>query len=147
MAFEAEPLEDGIDHPAERIIDDALRSVHGRRVLAWFRALSVDVERPGLAASILRCLGRRRPGTSAWRVEIVRSALAADDVEMRDAAVQAAESWGDPGNTRGALEPHGGATLASRLYRGRGRGPWRVDSGNVPGPKDRSRQMGCETEY
>ncbi len=93
MAFEAEPLEDGIDHPAERIIDEALRSVSRWRVLARLRALSVDVERPDLAASILRCLGRQRPGTSEWRVELVQSALAADDVELRDAAVQAAESW------------------------------------------------------
>ena len=115
MAFEAEPLEDGIDHPAERIIDDALRSVHGRPVLAWFRALSVDVERPGLAASVLRCLGRRRPGTSAWRVEIVRSALAADDVEMRDAAVQVAESWGDPG-MREVLSSHTEAVPWLRAY-------------------------------
>ena len=115
IAFEAEPLEDGIDHPAERIIDDALRSVHGRPVLAWFRALSVDVERPGLAASVLRCLGRRRPGTSAWRVEIVRSALAADDVEMRDAAVQAAESWGDLG-MREVLSSHTEAVPWLRAY-------------------------------
>ena len=115
MAFEAEPLEDGIDHPAERIIDDALRSVHGRPVLAWFRALSVDVERPGLAASVLRCLGRRRPGTSAWRVEIVRSALAADDVELRDAAVQAAESWGDLG-MREVLSSHTEAIPWLRAY-------------------------------
>ena len=115
MAFEAEPLEDGIDHSAERIIDDALRSVHGRRVLVWLRALSVDVERPSLAASVLRCLGRRRPGTSAWRVEIVRSALAADDVEMRDAAVQAAESWGDLG-MREVLSSHTEAVPWLRAY-------------------------------
>ena len=97
MAFEAEPLEDGIDHPAERIVGDALRSTNGQGVLAKLGSISVDVERPELAASVLRCLGRRRPGTSAWRVEVVRFALAADDVEMRDAAVQAAESWGDAG--------------------------------------------------
>ena len=115
MAFEAEPLEDGIDHPAERIVDDALRSVHGRRVLAWLRALSVDVEHPDLAASVLRCLGCRRPGTSAWRVEIVRSALAADDVEMRDAAVQAVESWGDLG-MREVLSSHMEAVPWLRAY-------------------------------
>ncbi len=97
MAFDAEPLEDGIDHPAERIVDDALRSTNGQGVLANLKSMSVDVERPDLAASVLRCLGRGRPGTPAWRVEVVRCALAADDVEMRDAAVQAAESWGDAG--------------------------------------------------
>ena len=115
IAFEAEPLEDGIDHPAEWIIDDALRSVHGRRVLARLKTLSVDVERPGLAASVLRCLGRRRPGTSGWRAELVRSALAADDVEMRDAAVQAAESWGGP-ETRAVLLSHAEAVPWLRAY-------------------------------
>ena len=115
IAFEAKALEDGVDHPAERIIDDALRSVHGWRVLAWLRALSVDIERPGLAASVLRCLGRRRPGTSAWRVEVVRSALAADDVEMRDAAVQAAESWGGL-EMREVLLNHAEAVAWLRAY-------------------------------
>ena len=95
-AFEDTPLEDGINHPAELIIDEALRSVDGQCVFGRLKSLSVDGGRPELAASVLRCLGRRRPGTSAWRAEIVRLALAADDIEMRDAAVQAAESWGGP---------------------------------------------------
>lgn len=93
-AFEDTPLEDGIDHPAEPIIDEALRSVDGQRVLGWLRALSVAAGHPELAASVLRCLGRRGLGTPAWRAETVQAALATEDVEMRDAAVQAAESWG-----------------------------------------------------
>ncbi len=115
IAFEAEPLEDGIDHSAEQIIDDALQAVHGRSILVWLGALSVDVERPSLAASTLRCLGRRRLGTTPWRVEIVRSALTADDVEMRDAAVQAAESWGDLG-MREVLSSHTEAVPWLRAY-------------------------------
>ena len=93
-AFDAEPLENGINHPAEQIIGDALRSGDRLHILAWLRALSVDVEHPGLSASVLRCLSRSRPGTSVWRAGVVRAALGAGDVEMRDAAVQAAESWG-----------------------------------------------------
>lgn len=93
-AFDAEPLEDGINHPAEQIIAEALQSAERLHILACLRALSVDSEHPGLSASVLRCLSRSCPGTSAWRVGVVRSALGADDVEMRDAAVQAAESWG-----------------------------------------------------
>ena len=92
--FEAEPLEDGIDHPAEQIIGQALQSVETFHILACLEALSVDAEHPGFSASVLRCLSRLRPGTSAWRAGVVRTALGVDDVEMRDAALQAAESWG-----------------------------------------------------
>ena len=94
VAFEETPLEDGINHPAEWFLDEALRLVDVQHVLVWLRTLVTDVRRPLFASSVLRCLGRRRPGTPAWRAGIVRAVLAADDVEMRDAAVQAAESWG-----------------------------------------------------
>ena len=36
-------------------------------------------------------------GTAAWRAGLVHGGLASDDIELRDAAIQAAESWGDPG--------------------------------------------------
>ena len=115
MAFDADPLEDGIDHHAERIIDDALRSGGGRRIFAWLRECSLDAGDPGFAANVLRCLGRRRPETSAWRAGVVCSALAANDVEMRDAAVQAAEAWGDPEMLE-ALERHTEAVSWLRTY-------------------------------
>ena len=96
MAFAADPLEDGMAHPAEEIIGEALRSTEDKPVLDWFRTFSLDAERPSFAASVLRCLGRQTPpGTDLWRTELVRDGLAMDDVEIRDAAVQAAESWGD----------------------------------------------------
>ena len=41
-------------------------------------------------------VAKRYLGTSSWRSELVRNALALDDVEIRDAAVQAAELWDDP---------------------------------------------------
>ena len=95
-AFAADPLEDGMSHPAEEIIGEALRSTEDKPVLDWFRTFSLDAERPSFAASVLRCLGRQTPpGTDSWRTELVRGGLAVDDVEIRDAAVQAAESWGD----------------------------------------------------
>ncbi len=105
MAFEDRPVEDGINHPAERIIDDALQSVDVQLHLEWLRTLSVDTGSPDLASSVLRCLGRQQPGTPAWRAEVVRAVLATDDVEMRDAAVQAAESWGGV-EMRNALQSH-----------------------------------------
>ena len=95
-AFETQPLEDGMHHQAEDIIGQALQSGKDQRILEWLRDFSLDTAQPVFAASVLRCLGRQEYlGTSSWRSELVRDALALDDVEIRDAAVQAAEFWGD----------------------------------------------------
>ena len=93
-------------HPAERILAEALRSAGDRPVFEWLRSFSRDAAQPSFAASVLRCLGRqKRPGTDSWRVALVRGGLAAGDVEIRDAAVQAAESWGGS-DMRNILESH-----------------------------------------
>lgn len=96
-SFEADPLEDGMYHPAEEIIVEALHSEENLHVLEWLRAVCLDAARPSFAASVLRCLGRQtEPGTNSWRAELVGAALAINDLEIRDAAVQAVESWEDP---------------------------------------------------
>ena len=95
LAFEAEPFENGMDHPADQIIENALRSTRDERILEQFGALCLDIERPSFASSILRCLGRQtNMGNAAWRAGLVRDALATADIEIRDAAVHAAEFWG-----------------------------------------------------
>lgn len=95
-AFEIEPLEDGMHHKAEVIIEQALQSGEDERILEWLREFTSDDTQPVFAASVLRCLGRQEYlGTSSWRSALLRDALASDDVEIRDAAVQAAELWGD----------------------------------------------------
>ena len=95
-AFEAEPLEDGMYHPAELIIGDALQSTESERVLEWLRELSLDTAHPGFSAEVLRCLARQvHPGSALWRAELVRDGLAMENAEIRDAAVRAAEWWGD----------------------------------------------------
>lgn len=105
-AFDAEPLEDGMDHPAEEIIGQALKSREDVRVLDWLMEFSLDVAHPNFAASVLRCLGRQvYPGTESWRTNLVSSALDIDYAEIRDAAVQAAELWGGKG-IRNVLEAH-----------------------------------------
>ena len=97
-AFEADPLEDGMDHPAERVIGEALHHAENEHVLDWLRAVSLDTAQPSFAASVLRCLGRiEHVGPPSWCAQLVRNGLELDDVEIRDAAAQAAESWGDPG--------------------------------------------------
>ncbi len=115
MAFDEAPVEDGIDHAAERIIEEALRCVDEKRALCWLGELALDAEHPTLAASVLRCLGRCQPGTAVWRAGVVRAALAIDDVEVRDAAAQAAESWREP-ETRAALQSHAEAVPWLRAY-------------------------------
>ena len=96
--FEVDSVEDGISHPAEKIIADALAASHEDQVLDWFREFSLDADQPGFAASFLRCLGRlSNPGTEEWRVDLVRRAMRADSVQVRDAAVQAADRWADAG--------------------------------------------------
>lgn len=94
-AFEDEPFENGMGHPADQIIEDALRSSRDERILEHFSALCLDIERPSFASSILRCLGRQTEiGNATWRAGLVRDALGLDDIEIRDAAVHAAEFWG-----------------------------------------------------
>ena len=94
--FEAEVLQDGERHPAEDLIQEALRTSQERVVLRWFETWAVDASQPSFAASVLRCLGRQgRFGTDSWRTELIRKALSVDDVDIRDAAVQAVESWED----------------------------------------------------
>ena len=116
MAFAADPLEDGMSHPAEEIIGEELRSTEDKPVLDWFRTFSLDAERPSFAASVLRCLGRQiPPGTDSWRAELVKAGLAMNDVEVRDAAVQAAESWGDR-NLADVMKAHSEAEPWLREY-------------------------------
>ena len=105
-AFEAEPVEDGMDHSAEDIIEEALLSTEEPRIFEWLQGFCLDAARPNFAASILRCLARQpNPGTTSWRTDLVRSALDMDDAEIRDAAVQAAEFWGGQ-DIRNVLEAH-----------------------------------------
>lgn len=105
IAFDETFIEDGVSHPAEQILDEALHSAHSEFALSWLRALFLNVDRPLFTSSVLRCLGRRQPGNDEWRAEIVRLAIESNDVEVRDAAVQAAESWGGS-EIRSVLQRH-----------------------------------------
>ena len=97
-SFDENPIEDGIDHPAEDIIVNAIHFNDAELVFYWLKSFSLDAEHPSYAASILRCLGRlKSPGKVSWRVDLIRKALAMEDAEIRDAAVQAAECWGGEG--------------------------------------------------
>ena len=87
------------------MIDEALNSTNRQYVYEWISELATDLDKPVMAASLLRCLSRRAFDSGEWCVKIVQSALASDHLEMRDAAVQAAESWAGA-EIRKVLEQH-----------------------------------------
>ena len=84
-------------HKAEDIIEQTLQSggrrAHSRVVERFFLRRRATGLR-GVCSALSWAPGAF-PGTSLWRSELVRDALDLDDVEIRDAAVQAAELWGD----------------------------------------------------
>ena len=100
-SLEAEPLEDGVSHAADGLIEAALCDVSteiASRIYETLRELTLDPEHPAFAADVLRCVGRQElPGTSSWRAELISVALKSSHVELRDAAAQAAGMWGDAG--------------------------------------------------
>ena len=112
VSFEEESVEDGMYHPAEDIILDALKK-RGEKALSWIREFILDATRPDLGYSILLCLTHRPPpGTASWRVQLIHDALGSRNIVVRDAAAQAAESWADPEvvptlRTKKANEPVG----------------------------------------
>lgn len=90
-----EEIEDGVTHPAEAILDNALGE-YPDNATAWIREIFKRFERtsPSLAAGILRCLGRLSElTTDDWARELAIRALHHPNVQIRDAAVAALESW------------------------------------------------------
>ena len=105
-AFDSDPLESGLQHPAEMIIAQSLNDDTDQRAFDWVRSFCLGVSAPAFAASVLRCLGRlESPGDAESRRALVREALRLENVEIRDAAAQAADSWSDAGLI-GVLQAH-----------------------------------------
>lgn len=88
----SEPVEDGRNHPAEVLLRGYWEEHPDH--LSWSEALE-GAERPGLFADFLRLAGRVRPSGKNLRDRILEDGLASASVEVRDAAVQAAELWAD----------------------------------------------------
>jgi len=91
-----EPIEDGVAHPAERLIDDSFRNDSAVCLQTLARTLKDNfLERPSVSASLLRCIGRMSfERVGHWGLKTVTEALYHDDVEVRDAAIRALEKWG-----------------------------------------------------
>jgi len=92
-ALDAEIVEDGEPHPVEDAIGGFVREF-GARYLC--EALFAAAFRPTRTASFLRLLGRIQIVPSRDRGRLVERGLASTRVEVRDAAIQAVESWHDP---------------------------------------------------
>ena len=94
-ALETNLLESGIGHPVEETVRNALRS--DRRSREWIRAAVLESFKDSFAADLLRCVGRVEYGLiGKWGIELAEAALASRSVEIRDASLQALESWGRP---------------------------------------------------
>jgi hypothetical protein len=96
-ALEADPIEDGYTHPAESFLEKVIRD-SGDRAGDWLIGiLSNDHWSVSLRAGLLRLLSRQKPLTQEWRLRVIQLGLSSPSIELRDAAVQAAESWEDAG--------------------------------------------------
>ena len=94
--FTAEPVEDGMDHEAENTLARVLSDDTRNNVLDWLLEFCTDSEQPTFASSVLRCLANLdHPGSEAWRIRLIKTALGEDDVEIREAAIQTVEHWGE----------------------------------------------------
>ncbi len=96
-ALEADPIEDGYLHPGEALLEMAIRDSGGETGNWLIGVLSGDRWSASFRAGLLRLLSRQRPLTEEWRLRVVKLGLLSSNIELRDAAVQAAESWEDAG--------------------------------------------------
>ena len=93
-AFRSSPLADGEEHPADGIIAAFLASDASGPYPCELEAIILQSQDADLVAATLQCVARFEPPWADWRkTDLVRNALQAEDVCVRDAAVRAAESW------------------------------------------------------
>lgn len=91
--FEAEPVEDGMTHPAEGLIERVLGQQR-TAALAWLDELATRPDYEHRVA-LLRCLGRMPVMLAGdWGLSVMSRALRSEDMEVRDAAICALELWG-----------------------------------------------------
>lgn len=91
-----DPLEDGITHPAEQVIEESL-SYDVSETCDWLSTALVDYydTRPSIGAAILRCIGRLEfAQVGDWGMRVADDALQHHDIEVREAAIRALEAWG-----------------------------------------------------
>ena len=93
-SLEEKPIDHGMDHPAEDILQKALDDESEDTVQKWIWGCVTETDRPHIAELVLYCLGHRPPiGSPAWRAGLIREAFASQPLEVRDEAAETAESW------------------------------------------------------
>jgi hypothetical protein len=88
--IEAEPVEDGMNHPAEAELN-AFLGRHGAD--GFLDATLKSKLSPTIVASLLRLLGRAEVDRFEDYEPVLRAALASPDLKIRDAAIQTIELW------------------------------------------------------
>lgn len=86
----AETVEDGVSHPGEALATKIVSSGEASSLVDATIASSSSV-----AASIVQLLGRLRPLELPSRTALIKHALNSEDIQLRDAAIQAIELWED----------------------------------------------------
>jgi hypothetical protein len=89
--IDGETVEDGYTHSAESIVADHIERFGGFGLIEY----ALTSASPSRSADLIRLLGRT-PGIELdLRRSIVKRGLASSHVAVRDAALQAAETWED----------------------------------------------------
>jgi len=104
--LEEEPIEDGVHHPAEALMERALRQGEWSAADAIQSLYNGNTDRrPILAAGLLRCLGRLRVAlVEPWGPWLATGALQHHNVVIRTAGVRALEMWGGDDAVRSLRE-------------------------------------------
>ena len=91
--LESIPVEDGITHAAEEVLERTLKRTTRAAETIW-RILEDVYDRPSIASGLLQCIGRLDyKYFSECAIEHLRSALGHKSVEVREAAIGAIELW------------------------------------------------------
>lgn len=112
LVLTQEPVEDGVNHPAQPLLQAYFAETP--RYLPWAEALRGAQPRPSLFADFLRIAGRVEPPDALLRDRLLEEGLASESVDVRDAATQAAELWAT-------------ASAAEILRRHQEKVPWLAD--------------------
>ena len=102
------PVEDGINHPAEYIINKSL-SDHHDDLCFWLLSFIRKEKNSTYVESMVKLVGRaienNHDEQNTWGYEFMYHALSHEDVGVRDEAVQALEAWSGP-TSKNLLNDH-----------------------------------------
>lgn len=90
-AIERQPVEDGYSHPAEELVADHVERFGGGGLVEHTWSANGPTDAPDL----IRLMGRTPEIAPDLRRLIVERGLASGDVAVRDASIQAVETWED----------------------------------------------------